>query len=202
MMANKKKLSTLRKLISIKSGTKERFGLILFPYYYKKQSRKLNLSKMHFGANELQKMKKNIYWIIPFIVVLLSVSCKTQKEKLEFITPDDGKRVTKGETLDIKLKFPFSDIDSVVYSLDGEVVERKTDTSGITIQTENIHYGSRNLRAKMYGNEKEKIAYSTIKILPPKAKEDRKSTRLNSSHVSISYAVFCLKQKIKTRYKK
>src|SRR5438067_2508156 len=27
------------------------------------------------------------------------------------------------------------------------------------------------------------------------AKEDRKSTRLNSSHVSISYAVFCLKKK-------
>src|SRR5699024_11651373 len=28
------------------------------------------------------------------------------------------------------------------------------------------------------------------------AVEDRKSTRLNSSHVSISYAVFCLKKKI------
>src|SRR5690606_41602020 len=28
--------------------------------------------------------------------------------------------------------------------------------------------------------------------------EDRKSTRLNSSHVKISYAVFCLKKKIKT----
>src|SRR5699024_11749526 len=28
-------------------------------------------------------------------------------------------------------------------------------------------------------------------------REDRKSTRLNSSHVSISYAVFCLKKKIK-----
>src|SRR5690625_7955984 len=27
-------------------------------------------------------------------------------------------------------------------------------------------------------------------------KEDRKSTRLNSSHVAISYAVFCLKKKI------
>src|SRR5699024_11679883 len=27
------------------------------------------------------------------------------------------------------------------------------------------------------------------------AQEDRKSTRLNSSHVSISYAVFCLKKK-------
>ena len=27
------------------------------------------------------------------------------------------------------------------------------------------------------------------------AREDRKSTRLNSSHVEISYAVFCLKKK-------
>src|SRR5437870_13688088 len=30
---------------------------------------------------------------------------------------------------------------------------------------------------------------------------DRKSTRLNSSHVAISYAVFCLKKKKKIRYK-
>src|SRR5690606_41663924 len=29
--------------------------------------------------------------------------------------------------------------------------------------------------------------------------EDRKSTRLNSSHVKISYAVFCLKKKTKNR---
>src|SRR5437868_9102628 len=29
--------------------------------------------------------------------------------------------------------------------------------------------------------------------------EDRKSTRLNSSHVSISYAVFCLKKKTRIR---
>src|SRR5689334_24713259 len=30
----------------------------------------------------------------------------------------------------------------------------------------------------------------------PRLAEDRKSTRLNSSHSSISYAVFCLKKKI------
>src|SRR5690606_40527219 len=29
--------------------------------------------------------------------------------------------------------------------------------------------------------------------------QDRKSTRLNSSHVKISYAVFCLKKKKRTR---
>src|SRR5204862_7205070 len=31
----------------------------------------------------------------------------------------------------------------------------------------------------------------------PRRDEDRKSTRLNSSHVEISYAVFCLKKKKK-----
>src|SRR5690625_5877600 len=31
----------------------------------------------------------------------------------------------------------------------------------------------------------------------PRLGEDRKSTRLNSSHVAISYAVFCLKKKDK-----
>src|SRR3712207_7241983 len=31
-------------------------------------------------------------------------------------------------------------------------------------------------------------------------RQDRKSTRLNSSHANISYAVFCLKKKNKTHY--
>src|SRR5690349_24173690 len=37
---------------------------------------------------------------------------------------------------------------------------------------------------------------------PPRRQlpRDRKSTRLNSSHVEISYAVFCLKKKIKKIY--
>src|SRR5207249_8027285 len=45
------------------------------------------------------------------------------------------------------------------------------------------------------------------KLLPPRDSAmcarrnvDRKSTRLNSSHVSISYAVFCLKKKKKKQY--
>src|SRR5207249_7297156 len=43
-------------------------------------------------------------------------------------------------------------------------------------------------------------------VLPEPAREaavktvDRKSTRLNSSHVSISYAVFCLKKKRKIKF--
>src|SRR5690606_39729173 len=34
-----------------------------------------------------------------------------------------------------------------------------------------------------------------VRMTPYKGGKDRKSTRLNSSHVKISYAVFCLKKK-------
>src|SRR5437588_4696649 len=37
---------------------------------------------------------------------------------------------------------------------------------------------------------------------PSRRKRDRKSTRLNSSHTVISYAVFCLKKKKKNKHKK
>src|SRR3989442_11791991 len=40
-------------------------------------------------------------------------------------------------------------------------------------------------------------AVKIVRDLAPDDLEDRKSTRLNSSHVRISYAVFCLKKKKK-----
>src|SRR5699024_12507212 len=45
------------------------------------------------------------------------------------------------------------------------------------------------------------VAPSLLQLLRPYFPEiqDRKSTRLNSSHVSISYAVFCLKKKIQNK---
>src|SRR5437660_9376966 len=36
---------------------------------------------------------------------------------------------------------------------------------------------------------------TSLKLATPAPHSDRKSTRLNSSHVAISYAVFCLKKK-------
>src|SRR5438034_6245765 len=42
------------------------------------------------------------------------------------------------------------------------------------------------------------ISFASYALLV-KTERDRKSTRLNSSHTVISYAVFCLKKKNKTR---
>src|SRR5437868_9113222 len=58
------------------------------------------------------------------------------------------------------------------------------DPTSALIMMAGIYYGA------MYGG-------STTSILINTPGEDRKSTRLNSSHVSISYAVFCLKKKKK-----
>src|SRR5207249_12018637 len=45
------------------------------------------------------------------------------------------------------------------------------------------------------GIDAEEAPKSLAQALPSRLMKDRKSTRLNSSHVSISYAVFCLKKK-------
>src|SRR5690625_5368743 len=58
------------------------------------------------------------------------------------------------------------------------------------------------LSAKPLKNQVDCIAAATTVLLtfetPDSARQDRKSTRLNSSHVAISYAVFCLKKKLPT----
>src|SRR5690349_24212557 len=49
-------------------------------------------------------------------------------------------------------------------------------------------YGAELVHYDLLGEDRERLAQRL-------AVEDRKSTRLNSSHVEISYAVFCLKKK-------
>src|SRR5690625_4816815 len=49
--------------------------------------------------------------------------------------------------------------------------------------------------AKTYKNRKFSMIDINERAIALTKKKDRKSTRLNSSHVAISYAVFCLKKK-------
>src|SRR5439155_3030486 len=48
-------------------------------------------------------------------------------------------------------------------------------------------------------SHREEVDRRARDVLVPVLTIDRKSTRLNSSHVAISYAVFCLKKKKKTK---
>src|SRR5690348_18092852 len=61
-----------------------------------------------------------------------------------------------------------------------------------------IHLASKRLRNLFRAGVNDfnrRVAHQEIRNL-----EDRKSTRLNSSHPSISYAVFCLKKKKQTQF--
>src|SRR2546430_10608773 len=57
--------------------------------------------------------------------------------------------------------------------------------------------------ARIASRAAENLSASTTALMPkrpgsPGHQRDRKSTRLNSSHSQISYAVFCLKKKIRS----
>src|SRR5690625_7093234 len=48
------------------------------------------------------------------------------------------------------------------------------------------------LRIRMNQNDVDNVLKQSKKVNTPRINKDRKSTRLNSSHVTISYAVYCL----------
>src|SRR5690606_41299779 len=77
----------------------------------------------------------------------------------------------------------------------------RTDASGmctiknlaVGMQPVLVQFGTWNTSTKVVIAEGENELF-VLKLKPPSTKSDRKSTRLNSSHVKISYAVFCLKK--------
>lgn len=107
---------------------------------------------------------------LALLMSMAFVGCKSQKGKLEFLQPDAGKRVAFGEQVKLALNFPNPTIDSVVYSVDGNVVATKRDTSGIVLDTKVYGFGDRSLSAKVYAEGKEEIAYSNMLVLPENAK--------------------------------
>src|SRR3712207_8673598 len=83
--------------------------------------------------------------------------------------------------------FPYTTLFRSVQVLDTEAVEVRTELAAISIEP-----GSLQEEGTPVGNEP-----LSIREVDPLHRlfQDRKSTRLNSSHANISYAVFCLKKK-------
>src|SRR5690242_21386707 len=53
--------------------------------------------------------------------------------------------------------------------------------------------------ADQLSGQRFEVGDADVRAEPHQKIQDRKSTRLNSSHMSISYAVFCLKKKKKSK---
>lgn len=124
---------------------------------------------MHFGTIKMNTKLK--YPLLALMLLFIFVySCKTQKGKVEFVNPTSGAKVLKGETIQLRLNFGDTAVDSVVYAVDGDVFERKTDTTAVAFNTEKHGYGSKRLSAKVYAQGKEDVAYSDLLVVPPAPK--------------------------------
>src|SRR3989442_11865309 len=87
--------------------------------------------------------------------------------------------------------FPYTTLfRSLVVDLDAHVVERRDD--GLDLL--GIHHVVGQMVVDLGVSEEAALFSELDEVLQA---GDRKSTRLNSSHVRISYAVFCLKKKNK-----
>lgn len=115
-------------------------------------------------------MNNKSIWIAALALALAVGGCKTQKGKLEFVMPESGQRVLLGEQVKLKLNFLETAVDSVIYSIDGNVLERKKDTSAVILDTQKVGLGDRSITAKVYVAGKEDIAYSNVIVVPPSAK--------------------------------
>ncbi|MGN0021893.1 MAG: glutaminyl-peptide cyclotransferase [Sphingobacterium hotanense] len=116
------------------------------------------------------KLKLRYLGIVLALPFLFIYSCKTQKGKFEFVNPKSGSKVLTGVKLQLKLNFNDIVIDSVVYSVDGDIFDRKTDTTAVIFDTEKHGYGSKSLSAKIYAQGKEEIAYCDLMVTPPAPK--------------------------------
>src|SRR5699024_11753256 len=90
-------------------------------------------------------------------------------------------------TLSLHDALPILTVDKVFLS-----VGRKANTDDIGLENTNIKLEHGNIQTNEYFQTEESHIYAVGDCI---GGLDRKSTRLNSSHVSISYAVFCLKKK-------
>lgn len=125
---------------------------------------------VHIIRNYIQMKFYNILSIVALSVIFV-VGCKSQKEKFEFVTPQSGQTIVYGEKVLLKMQFPDTTLDSVIYSVDGQVIGRKQDTSTVVLDTQNIGIGTRNLLAKVYVGGKESTAYSNVTVLPETPKQ-------------------------------
>src|SRR2546430_5395792 len=105
------------------------------------------------------------------------------------------------ERLDIALT--TLDDESLRRGLSGITEKQRQDlATQLNLPRATVHLGDALaplVRRKLHGLSVDR-QHTIATALTNRANEDRKSTRLNSSHSQISYAVFCLKKKKKQTY--
>src|SRR5437773_1119344 len=114
-------------------------------------------------------------------------------------TPDQMSVVGKlGRILGPRGKMPNPKTGTVTMDVGKAVQEAKAGKLEYrTDRGANVHLplGKKSFDERQLAENYATLLDEILRAKPAAAKGDRKSTRLNSSHITISYAVFCLKKK-------
>src|SRR5690625_2525516 len=119
-------------------------------------------------------------WSILFIILIVSTSCKRSEVEIAQIAKSEYDSIPRFDSIDWVKAYNFRKPNSKIKKEKQRFLNNyyknfwlKNNTSGGVIVAQ----------------------HGEILFEGYSGFSDRKSTRLNSSHVAISYAVFCLKQK-------
>src|SRR3712207_8723029 len=89
--------------------------------------------------------------------------------------------------------FPYTTLFRSIFQLSDDIIDITSDVTGKTPGTD-LREGVPTLPTLLARQSTDPADARLIELLDSDL-GDRKSTRLNSSHANISYAVFCLKKK-------
>src|SRR5690606_40686657 len=121
-----------------------------------------------------------------------------ERRRLAALTDDDGAKakayLSDKDALDVLEDFPHTHLDAqrLIASLGKLAPRLYSISSSPKAHPGEVHLTIGIVRYGVNGRLRKGV---TSTFLAERLPLDRKSTRLNSSHVKISYAVFCLKKK-------
>ena len=120
-------------------------------------------------------MKQKLTLLLLATIALLITSCQPKTAHVGDITmtPESGTNYKTGDVVTIKANYP-ADMkpDSIVYLLDSTRIATKKDSSSITLKTDSLSLGSKNITSKVYKGGKSQDVSININLLPSKAPEE------------------------------
>src|SRR2546426_4345350 len=118
-------------------------------------------------------------------------------ETVAFLVPHDPGNEQHIDSVEAlgpnKLRPGFRNVEISRRKLFPEVFELREEKVNVSF----LHNGNKNSLVAIQGFPNERTSVNLASLADVASNTDRKSTRLNSSHLVISYAVFCLKKKKK-----
>src|SRR5690625_186846 len=123
---------------------------------------------------------------------------KSESYQLQKNLVDEKKRIFNSDLAGYKISMTSSDTQAIANTHEpayGRILDYNIQTNTNEVKIDDLLEPLLEPELVFQLNEDLSSDVSYTEIIQKTSIQDRKSTRLNSSHVAISYAVFCLKKK-------